>query len=97
MVRLALSSALEILRVGLYDYDIERTKSMIYSFRDVSLSRNRPVRDAGLFSHSGTVPGNPGQLVPLPDTSMLGVVHEGPPQKGGEGLVKCGRLQTGWG
>src|SRR6218665_311010 len=28
---------------------IERTESIIYSFRDVSLSRNGPVRDAGHF------------------------------------------------
>jgi len=31
----------------------------MYSIRDVSLSRNKPGRDAGHFVNSGTVPGNP--------------------------------------
>src|SRR6218665_3250270 len=39
---------------------IERTKSIIYSFRDVSLSRNGPVRDAGHFSPFRDCPGQSG-------------------------------------
>ena len=42
---------------------IERTESIIYSFRDVSLSWNGPGRDEGLFPHSGIVPGNPNFLI----------------------------------
>src|SRR6218665_2155979 len=38
-------------------------KNIIYSFLDVSLSRNGPDWDAGHFSDSRTLPGNPGHLV----------------------------------
>src|SRR6218665_846635 len=39
---------------------IERTKSIIYSFRDVSLSRNGPGRDAGRFVPFRDCPGQSG-------------------------------------
>src|SRR6218665_947583 len=47
----------DIADIFCYFLFIERTKSIIYSFRDVSLSRNGPVRDAGHFFPFRDCPG----------------------------------------